>query len=184
MIKFSLYTFLFFYVVACNQARQSKAHTDLADESLSKIDIIEKFFNNDNWMAVKEKDTSYFYFSRNNNVMKIYNYQIAKGDSANTILSQINFLNDSITWNYNNSVPVFLFYADAKKLEWKKLSQNPDTSPYIYFNKKDSMHINAALGNERFNLIKTLPFSTFLIRIHYDYLHGTRFAFSDTSFNK
>ena len=181
-MKLILCLFLLSCIAACNQPRQSKAHENLTNGSFSKMDIIEKFFNNDNWMAIKGRDTSYFYFSRNNTVAKVYNYQIIKGDSANTLSSEMKIANDTITWNYNNSVPIFLAAADDKKLEWKR-HQNPNTA-YIFFNKKDSLHINCVHGNEQISLIKTLPLSSFLIRSHYDYLHGTRFSFSDTSFNK
>lgn len=170
-------------IFSCNQGDDK--NTDDAktlSDNIKKMDIIENFFNNDNWMLIEHKDTSYFCFSRNGLSTKVYHYKMNKGDSVNTVVSKMNIDKDSVYWNFNDSIPLFLSSADDKRLEWKTI-EGKQSKPYILYQKRDDTNIDVKNSSgDNFSLTKTLPLSAFLIRSRYDFLHGTRLAFSDTNF--
>lgn len=181
--KYFLFSMLLFFISACNQPAKSKTQTlQQSNNTIIKMDSLEHFFNNDNWMKAAGADTSYYYFSRNNLTTKVYNYKMSKGDSANSLVSDIIISNDSIIWKQNDTIQLFLSAINNNKIEWTKLNSGLQTTPAVSFEKKDDQQIKVLHAGREFNLVKTLPVSTFLVRSHYDYLHGTRLAFSDTNF--
>lgn len=174
-------------VLSCNESQQGKTDKDPKKfvDNIKKMDLLEHLFTNDNWMMMEHTDTSYYYFSRNNLRTKVYHFKMNKGDSVNTIISEMNVANDSLVWNLNDSTELFLSSIDKRKAEWKKSAKDAQAIPYMFYVKKDERNINVVKANgENFHLVKTLPLSTFLIRSRYDFLHSTRIAFSDTTFKE
>jgi hypothetical protein len=181
-----------FFLIACiimacgnNPSKEEKpVDKAAADPPVYKMDMLEKMFNNDNWMKAEGNDTSFYYFSRIPAETKIYQYRISKGDSVNTKISVIGFSNDSLIWRYDDSTNLFLSGITEKRSEWTRMDKDLPGSFYMAFEQKDEKHITITFAdNKQFLLGKTLPLSTFLIRSRYDYLHGTRFAFTDTVFS-
>ena len=149
-----------------------------------KMDMLERMFNNDNWMQTGNNDTSYYYFSRISSEMQIHQFRIIKGDSVIINMSAIRFSGDSLTWRYDDSTYLFLSGITNESSEWKRVDEESPGSFYLAFEKKDDKHINLVNSErKKFVLTKTIPFSTFLVRSRYDYLHGTNYAFSDTVFS-
>jgi hypothetical protein len=147
------------------------------------MDMLEKMFNNDNWMKVSGNDTSYYYFSRIPMETRVYQYRINKGDSAGTRISVMRFSNDTLLWQYNDSALLFLSGITEKRSEWSRM-EGGTGSLFMILEQEDDKHIHASFADKRdFRLTRTLPLSTFLIRSRYDYLHGTRYAFADTVFS-
>ncbi len=175
------------FIIACgnNPSKQEKAADKAATAPpVYKMDVLEKMFNNDNWMTADDNDTSYYYFSRIPSEIQIQHYRMIKGDSVMTNLSAIRFSNDSLVWRYNDSTNLFLSGITEKGSEWTRTDKALPGSFYMAFEQKNEKHITLSFaGKKQFTLTKTLPLSTFLIRSRYDFLHGTRFAFSDTIFS-
>lgn len=183
-------TILFFiivsFVAACNNGadKEKPVEKPAAAPPVYKMDMLEKVFNNDNWMKMDGNDTDYYYFSRISREIQIHQFRMIKGDSVITNMSAIRFSNDSLlVWRYNDSINLFLSAISEKGSEWTKMGDQPG-SIYMRFDKKDDKHINVTFADKKqFVLTRTPSLSTFLVRSRYDYLHGTNFAFSDTVFS-
>jgi len=148
------------------------------------MDVLEKMFNNDNWMKVSGNDTSYYYFSRILTEMHVHQYRIVKGDSVITNISSMKITNDSIVWKYSDSTDLYLSAITEKSSIWANSKGNPSDSFYMSFELKDNKHINLVFPDKKIStLTRTLSLSSFLTRSRYDYLHGTKYAFSDTVFS-
>lgn len=148
-----------------------------------KMDMLEKMFNNDNWMKINGEDTSFYYFSRILSEITVQQFQIVKGDSVVRNVSVIHFSNDSLVWQYNDTITLFLSAVTENKSEWTRKS-NPSEGKYVTFEQKNKKDIEVVSADEKpFTLTRTLPLSSFLVRSRYDFLHGTRFAFTDTVFS-
>ena len=184
-------TGIVFLLIACimascgnNSSKEEKpAEKVTAMPPVYKMDMLEKIFNNDNWMKVDGKDTSYYYFSRIPSEIKVYKYKIIKGDSAISTISVIRFFNDSLVWEYDDTTHLLLTGVTEKSCEWVKGEGSPG-SFFMGFEQKNEKRIKMTVeDNKSFMLTRTLPLSTFLVRSHYDYMHGTNYAFSDTVFS-
>ncbi len=188
MQKGSLFFLLFIAVLmSCgnNSSKEDKpVEKTVAAPPIYKMDMLERMFSNDNWMQTGGNDTSYYYFSRIPSEIQIHQFRIIKGDSVIIKLSAIHFSGDSLKWRYNDSTYLFLSGITNESSEWKRVNDESPGSFYFAFEKKDHKHINLVdAERKKVVLTKTLPLSTFLIRSHYDYLHGTNYAFSDTLFS-
>lgn len=170
--------------VACNENAQKKeAHgsININTNAIRQMNQLEKMFNNDNWMRIIDNDTSYFNFSRIGNVTKVYRYRMIKGDSVNIKLAEIKISTDTLVWEYDDMTMLYLDTIDDTKAEWKPVESAAKDRSFT-FEKKAVSKIAVTAGAEKYSLLKTLPLSSFLIRSHYDFLHGTKYAFSDTLF--
>lgn len=172
--------------MACgnHQPEQEKpVEKAVATAPVYKMDMLEKIFNNDNWMKTDGKDTSYYYFSRIPSEIRVHQYRMIKGDSVITNQSVIRFSNDSLVWEYNDSTHLFLTAVTEKSSEWRRVEGVPG-SFFMAFERKDEKQIKVSVENNgSFLLTMTPPLSTFLTRSRYDYMHGTNYAFSDTVFS-
>lgn len=155
--------------------------SNVAKDSLqTRFNIAENIFQNDNWLLIDGKDSSYLYCSRlSKTFVKTYHFNMFKGDSVNTIITSIQLLGDTILWHPPMDTILLLRLKDAKK---NKLIWADKTGVNIYsFEKSDSNHIVIKYpGRSSRNLVKTPTLSSFLVRSKYDYLHGTKFAFDTT----
>lgn len=176
---------LFFFVSCKNNGVDTTTHNIETKKSpalnLNALDSLEKIFDNDNWMMVNAKDTSFYYFSRTQpTALKIYHFHLLKGDTVNTIISEIKFVNDTLNWQFNDK-------------ELRLLNAGIDKALWIENNGKDSFSINKK-SDKRIDILdtkaptiilnRTLTLSTFLARSQYDYKHNTRFAFDTIEFTK
>lgn len=181
-----LFVFSFLGIACSNQPANKTSPEKIVFRPIHKMDMIEKMFNNDNWIMADGIDTSYYYFSRttpeNTNV---YRFRMHKGDSVNTVLSHIGFLKDAVIWKLNDSTILSLAAISDSTAAWNIAGSDGKGVAFMTFDKKDDKHISIALKDKPPVLLtRTLPLSTFLVRSRYDFLHGTKFAFSDTSFNR
>ncbi|MCX6337274.1 MAG: hypothetical protein NT153_08345 [Bacteroidetes bacterium] len=147
---------------------------------LKQYNSLEKVFDNQNWVVIRGKDTSYLYLSRLNNFLILaHNFTIKKGDSANLLIDSIIVSdNNKITWKHSNKNYVLESATDYTN-NWVADSSK------IIFRKNDIGTLGFEItGQEKFMLKKTLPLSTFLVRSFYDYQHGTKLAFDQTDFTK
>ncbi len=187
MCKKETFFFIACTIISCNNQpneKKSAEKTAATHAPVYKMDMLEKIFDNDNWMKTAGKDTSYYYFSRTPAEIQVHEYKIVKGDSTITNLSAIRFSNDSLVWWYNDSTSLFLAGITNERSEWNRINKDSPATFYVRFEKKDETHLDMAGADKKhFLLTKTIPLSTFLIRSRYDYLHGTNFAFSDTIFS-
>jgi hypothetical protein len=182
-----LFFLMAFIIISCgnNSSKEEKpVEKTTAPPPVYKMDMLEKIFNNDNWMKTAGKDTSYYYFSRIPSEIQIHQYRIVKGDSMIIDMSAIRFSNDSLVWRFNDSTWLFLAGITNETSAWDRISKDLPASFYVGFEKKDEKQIKVTVENNKsFILTRTLPLSTFLIRSRYDYLHGTNYAFRDTVFS-
>ena len=172
-------------IMSCNnQAKKKNPVEHTGNDPVHKMDLLEKMFTNDNWMKVDGQDTSYYYFSRIQSVTRVYHYRLVKGDSVNTDISLINLLNDSLVWKLNDTTYLFLAGINENGSVWDRINQSITVKSFLVFEKKDERNIYMKFADSaQLLLIKTLPLSAFLVRSRYDFLHGTRFAFTDTVFS-
>jgi hypothetical protein len=147
------------------------------DLKLNRFDLLENIFQNNNWLLTNGNDSSYFYCSRlGKTYFKTYQYKIVKGDSVNTTITEMKLASDTIAWLLpQNLMPVYLNNISVTEVVWAdKTNLN-----FYTFQKTDSnnIHIKYPDGSIK-NMVKTITLSSFLVRSKYDYLHGTRLAFS------
>jgi hypothetical protein len=147
---------------------------------LKQYNSLEKVFDNQNWMVIRGKDTSYLYLSRLNNFLILaHNFNMKKGDSTNLIIDSIVVVdNRKVSWKHNNKNYILESATDYTN-NWVADSSK------IIFRKNDIGTLGFEItGQEKLMLKKTLPLSTFLVRSFYDYQHGTKLAFDQTDFTK
>jgi hypothetical protein len=186
----------FLFLVACNseQKNESANKTDslksnavdnIAERAsaLQQFNSLEKLFDNQNYLIVQGTDSSYFYFSRQNDyLIKTHSYKMFKGDSDQLRIDTI-LMNDKnkIQWNWKGTM-LQLKNCTAFIAEWNILGA--DNSRY-QFQKTDNNKIELVTpqGN-KMTLQKTITLSNFLVRSFYDYQHGTKLAFDSTNFTK
>jgi len=163
-------------IISCNQNKKS---IQTPKEAFDKIEGITGVAN---WQLIDGADTSYLYFSRIGDVyINIYQFKIVKGDSADTRLNTIGTNNDTVYWKWENK-QWYLQTANDSVMEWADEGYK-ENSAYS-FTKTDSLHIFYRFPDGHLALLtKTLPLTTFLIRVKYDYEHGTDFVNKDTVFH-
>lgn len=168
---------------ACNNnhASNKKASVSTAEipHSNNPLDSLEKIFDNDNWMSINRKDTSYYYFSRTEPAsMKVINYSMLRGDSVNTVVSAMIGQNNEITWQ-SMGRRLKLVSTGTTSCTWVDLASNAP----IVFTKTDSNNIEVLLtgGSQIMKLQKTITLSSFLTRSRYDFKNNTRLAFEGSN---
>ncbi len=145
--------------------------------ALARFDTLEYLFQNDNWLLINGTDSSYIYASRlGKTIFKSYQFRISKGDSVNTVITQIQLKGETLSWHWPQDTTLLLLTsAGAGKLIW---SDTSGQHKYI-FEKISSDRIRLFYpGGKTAELIKTPTLSSFLVRSKYDYLHGTKLAFA------
>lgn len=173
----------FFLLSACSNNNNNTATdnspapaTTPKDLKLERFNFLENVFQNENWLILNGNDSSYLYCSRLGKAnFKTYHYKIEKGDSINTIVSEIKLSADTIVWQMPpEQSPVYLSKVSAKEVVW---ADNKNLDFYV-FKKIDSSKINLQLPDGSIkSLVKTITLAAFLVKSKYDYLHGTRLAF-------
>lgn len=162
-----------FFLTACNN-NSAPVKKDEVKFPKGKFDAIENLIGTSNWRVITDQDTSYLYFSRTGDLhFNVYHYRINKGDSADTRMNNIDNVQDSVIWNFNNE-DLLLSEGNNKILVWKKLNEPQDQ--YI-LEKTDSVNMSFTFPDGHKAIMKkTLPLSVFLARKRYDYLHGTSYV--------
>jgi hypothetical protein len=146
------------------------------DLKSGRFDLLENLFQNENWLLLNNTDSSYLYCSRLGRAyFKTYEFKIVKGDSANTIVSEMKLSADTITWQLpQKPIPVYLNRITNNEAVWA----DKENLHFYSFQRVDSNHLHIKYPDGSFkNLVKTITLSSFLVRSKYDYLHGTRLAF-------
>lgn len=163
-MKFLFIISFVFIFLACNQAEKK---VPIKDE----FNAIEKIVGTANWQFVNGQDTSYIYFSRMGDALfNVYSYRIGNGDSVNSILKTITGRQDTVLWNWGNKKLLLMDVTD-NSITWEMTGD--EKGKYV-LTMTDSLHISFVLpGGHETKMTRTLPLATFLIRSHYDYLHGT-----------
>ena len=134
-----------------------------------QFDQLEKIFATENWRVVQGTDTNYLYASRLGDLhFNVYGFRIEAGDSAKTLQTTIRFERDSIRWDWLPGGMV-LQQADSSEANW--LLQDQAVVSFRKIN-ADSIQVTGPSGQPAI-LTRTLPLATFLVRSHYDFLHGT-----------
>ena len=120
---------------------------------LKQYNSLEKVFDNQNWMVIRGKDTSYLYLSRLNNFLILaHNFNMKKGDSANLMIDSIKVAgSNKISWKWN-SKNYILESATEFTNTWLADSSK------IIFRKNDIGTLGFEItGQEKLMLKKTLP---------------------------
>ena len=202
MIKKSISAFFVAIVLmACQSPSEKNGETKKGDSAgasapviestrnnqslLNDFNSLETVFTNDNWLVIDGKDSSYFYVSRLNSfLIKTYTYKIVKGDSAQvehgTMLPESN-QNNNIIWHWKGK-DLHLDMAVSSRAKWIDSAAQKSSFEFVRLD-KDQISITYP-SEKKITIHKTLPFSLFLIRSRYDYLHGTKYAFDNVNFNK
>ena len=142
------------------------------------FDSIEHFFGNENWLLTRGNDSSYLLFSRQTgNLVNIYQYRMVRGDSVNTVMTTIQFRNDTVVWN-DEGHQLFLQKAGENLLSWSEASGTTTWN----FQKINTDHILLKKNNDSLLMRRTPTLSDFLVRSKYDHLHGTHLAFDTIKF--
>ena len=145
--------------------------------TVAQFDTLENLFQNDNWLVIKGSDSSYVYASRlGKTIFRTYHFRMVKGDSVNTVITQIQFKGDTLGWQWPpDTAAQYLTSTAAGKLIW---ADGTGKQKYV-FEKISRDHIKLLYPDGKYaELIKTPALSSFLIRSKYDYQHGTRLAFT------
>jgi hypothetical protein len=148
------------------------------DIKSGRFDLLENLFQNENWLVINNNDSSYLYCSRIGRAyFKTYHYKIIKGDSVNTVVTEIKLSADTITWQLpQQSTPVYLNHITSSEAVWA----DKGNLNFYNFHRVDSNHLYIKYPDGSFkNLAKTITLSAFLVRSKYDYLHGTGLAFDN-----
>ena len=151
--------------------------------ALKEFDALEKIFNNDNYLIVEGKDSSYTYFSRlNKYFIKVSSYKMVRGDSDQLIIDTIQIdSNNKVIWNWKG-VALSLNKTTDYASEWKIIGAD---SALYQFTKIDNNQISLSKPNHTpLKLQKTITLSDFLVRSFYDFQHGTRLAFDKRNFTR
>ncbi|MDQ3846846.1 MAG: hypothetical protein M3342_22960 [Bacteroidota bacterium] len=153
-------------VVAILSCRQSSS----PEKDLLQIN---QFLPSANWQVIDNRDTFYLFFAQNpDHTYTIYEYRIRGGDSSDTRTDSIAVADNTVRWQFRNKE----LYFDEKRdstLIWNE-ALKPEQK-YVLRQVSDSlMMLQLPDQNEKMVFRKMLPFTTFLIRFRYDYLHGTR----------
>jgi hypothetical protein len=172
-----------------NDSSETKKDSIQAAESirtnlsfLHDFSALETVFTNDNWLIVDKKDSSYLYMSRvNDYLVNTYAYRLLKGDSAKVAYGTIKAQQNDLTWQFQNQ-PLRLTSATGTRAVWTVIGNDSLTYTFI---RLDKDHIRLTYPDKKeVTLLKTLPFSLFLVRSRYDYANGTHYAFDTTQFNR
>jgi len=150
---------LIFFVVGCNNHQDSN----------NQLELLQNIFPTSNWQVTRGSDTSFVFFSpQADNNFKTYEYNLFKGDSANTEMGSIRANNGKVEWDIFNKA-IVLDDIKNKESSWK----DSTGANYILTRQSDSvMQMKTPNGDIQFK--KTLPLSTFLVRAKYDYEHGSK----------
>lgn len=189
-----MYRFFFIIVIVCLTAcgPASERETKSADSAAAvtaavaearsttsmynDFNTLESIFDNQNYLVVNGKDSSYFYFSRlNHTLIRTYTYKISKGDSAQVRVNTIQpDEKNNIIWEWNGK-KLKLAGADRGQVRWVSSASD---STAVSFLKLDKNTIRLSYpGRKELVLQKISPLSLFLVRSRYDYQHGTHYAF-------
>ena len=147
---------------------------------LGQFNGLEKVFDNQNWMIIKEKDTSFLYISRLNKFLAYaHSFKMQKGDSSDLEIDTIQVSSDNkIRWNWKGKHYI-LTSSTENTNHWE------GDSSKVEFAKMDASNLVLTLNEkEKLKMSKTLTLSTFLVRSFYDYQHGTKLAFDQKEFVK
>jgi hypothetical protein len=147
---------------------------------LGQFNGLEKVFDNQNWMIIQDKDTSFLYISRLNKFLAYaHNYKMQKGDSTGLRIDTIQVNPDNkIRWNWNGKHYI-LTSSTENTNHWE------GDSSKVEFAKMDASNLVLTLNaKDKIKITKTLTLSTFLVRSFYDYQHGTKLAFEQKEFVK
>jgi hypothetical protein len=147
---------------------------------LGQFNGLEKVFDNQNWMIIKEKDTSFLYISRLNKFLAYaHSFKIQKGDSTELQIDTIHVSSENmIVWNWKGK-HYKLTASTENTNHWE------GDSSKVEFAKMDASNLILTLNDkDKLKMSKTLTLSTFLVRSFYDYQHGTKLAFEQKEFVK
>lgn len=147
---------------------------------LGQFNGLEKVFDNQNWMIINNKDTSFLYISRLNKFLAYsHSFKMSKGDSADLKIDTIHVSADNkIQWNWKGKHYI-LSSATENTNHWE------GDSSKIEFAKMDASNLVLTLNEkEKIKIVKTVTLSTFLVRSFYDYHHGTKLAYEQKEFVK
>ena len=166
---------------ACNTGTKTNASESAAvtknQPTINPLDSLEKMFDNDNWMSIDKKDTSYYYFSRTEpGSLKVFHYSMLHGDSVSTVLTVMKLSNAALTWQMEGRK----LTLDSTRKNICKWIDLPGKEA-ITFRKKSDKEIEVTSGGKQvMKLQKTVTLSSFLTRSRYDHIHNTRLAFNDS----
>ena len=149
----------------------------ISQATVALFDTLENLFQNDNWLLIKGSDSSYVYASRlGKSIFKTHHFRMVKGDSVNTVITQIQTNKNTLSWQWPPDTAVqYLTSTAAGKLIWADA-----TGQHKWvFEKMNSDYIKLFYPDGKTAvLIKTPTLSSFLVRSKYDYLHRTKLAFT------
>lgn len=165
-------------LLACAQQKKEATSNEVALMPVYQMDSIYHLFGNNNWRVIQGRDTSYLYFSRQNDLLiHVYDFKMQKGDSVQSALQKIVCTPKGIFWEKH--LDTFrLISVSHKEMLW--------------LNKVDTLEFNAGKNyvlQQHYKSIlstmqPTINLTDFLIRSHYDYLHGTHYANDTAKFKR
>ena len=162
-MKYILFFSILLAVVACRERAKKLSPGE-------EFDRLESIFATENWKYVDGADTSYLYASRvGDHLFNVYRFDIEAGDSVRTEMSTIRLDRDSIRWHLAPDSLV-LESADSAKAIW--ITTGSEVYRFVKIS-ADSIRLERPGGRPAVIMRRTLPLATFLVRSHYDFLHGT-----------
>lgn len=145
------------------------------ESALKQFNALEKLLDNQNYRLVKNKDTSYIYFSRVNKfIINTYQYKMIHGDSAQLKLDTIQLnAQNKLIWKWKDTL-MELTNATEFAAKFESIASNNFT---IQLNRQTTNILLLKEGNsEPIQLRQTITLSDFLIKSYYDFQHGTKLA--------
>jgi hypothetical protein len=178
MVRFLLMLLNVLLLLACAQQKKESTSNEVVLMPVYQMDSIYHLFGNNNWRVIQGRDTSYVYFSRQNDLLiHVYNFKMQQGDSVQSALQKIVCTPKGIFWE--KYLDTFrLISASHKELLWLN---NVDT---LVFNVGNNHVLQQHYKSMLSTMQPTINLTDFLIRSHYDYLHGTHYADDTAKFKR
>lgn len=155
----NIFLFFFFFIYSCN------LKTDVKQSVNDKMNLLDALLQNANWRLIDDADTSYMFFSRQGNgYFRVYQYEMDKGDSIHTRLSNITSLNDTVNWALD-TVKLRLSKIDTTAATW-----DSKTGAFSLRKTNNNQLIFTTAEAKQIRMVKTAPIAGFLARHRDDYL--------------
>ncbi|WP_298301753.1 hypothetical protein [Hydrotalea sp.] len=179
MKKMTLLLYMINVLLSCAEKESTTNSVNKDDVVLMPVclmDSIQHLFGNENWRIISGKDTTYRYFSRQNDLqIHVYQYNMNQGDSIQCSFQTIRYTPKGIFWQ--QSADTFqLIHATLNSNKW---IHGADT---MFFRLLYSGCIEHQFKGKNATMNRTINLTDFLIRSRYDFLHGTHYADDTTKF--
>jgi hypothetical protein len=178
MVRFLLTIMSVVLLLACAQQKKQPTSNEVVLMPVYQMDSIFYLFGNNNWRVIQGRDTSYLYFSKQNDLLiHVYGFKMQKGDSVQSILQKIICTPKGIYWQ-----------QAADTFQLRSVTQH--TMSWVHgTNTLNFTLLQPAMLQQQYQntvsiMQPTINLTDFLIRSRYDFLHGKHYANDTAKFKR